>query len=672
VIPEVAVVYPGSGAANLGLFAHELSHILIGSGDMYVDGSFFKPSKPGSYSVMDGNSNHHDAFHKIRSGWLNPTVVRTDGTYPLTAAGDGGGLLYDPCRGNDEYFLVENRSGFGASTAYVDHPARYAAVPPALEGAALIRTANADKFSTRSDLITFGTPTAIDVSIAHDDRYLTKPAWLGEFTDTGLNVAVGTVRCSLFRKSFPARSNVTLGGNVAPGETINASMYSVIITGLSFFNQISGLVSRGNGASYELASALTGPLHFDNVLPAEGLAVWHVIEDPAVHNALPAPPWVNPVMWASNEFNAGPGRRAVQMLRPTQGPDITQYHWELWADGDSGAYTGYDILSNAEGGDRSVLAWADGSPAGYSVRNIPAPAATMPVTIGVETGIFPTITQLGAISGRFYRYIESGLRPGALAYLDRDAVFYTSVPPELSCAAFIQTANDDKFSTATEFLTFDAVEAVTVWIACDNRYAARPSWMAGFIDSTLDLAIGGLSYRLYVKTFGAGRVTLGGNVRPGETDNFSMYTVALTDPLVGQRTAYGECYVTWSQQHWHISQILAAGITRPGDNPDGDSHNNLYEFAFGERPDQWSASNGLTIERLPGGSPPGFQLALAVNRAAVPCVRYAAERSTDLTLWEPLGEINQPSLPAWQSAILPISNPPPGGREFYRVGVFQK
>src|SRR5262249_35065572 len=50
-IGTIAEAYIGN-PPNHGVVAHELSHLLLGLPDMYVD--FFTPTRPGSYSLMDG------------------------------------------------------------------------------------------------------------------------------------------------------------------------------------------------------------------------------------------------------------------------------------------------------------------------------------------------------------------------------------------------------------------------------------------------------------------------------------------------------------------------------------------------------------------------------------------------------------------------------------------
>ena len=109
-IPVIAEVYAGS-TPNLGVFAHEIFHLLFNLPDLYF--SFFNPFAAGHYSIMDVTyiDAHLDPFHKIHLGWLQPTIVKQNGKQLIYPAESGGGayILMDPKKGEKEYFIVENR-----------------------------------------------------------------------------------------------------------------------------------------------------------------------------------------------------------------------------------------------------------------------------------------------------------------------------------------------------------------------------------------------------------------------------------------------------------------------------------------------------------------------------------------------------------------------------------
>ena len=125
----------------------------------------------------------------------------------------------------------------------------------------------------------------------------------------------------------------------------------------------------------------------------------------------------------------------------------------------------------------------------------------------------------------------NGLTAGARVYTDRNYT-YSSVPAFLEGATFIQTANGDKGNSQSEdFLTFQTNRKADVYVAHDDRYASKPAWLSGFTKTSSYLAFYDgsrtIKMTLYRKIFVAGRISLGGNVRAGETGNYGMYTVAI-------------------------------------------------------------------------------------------------------------------------------------------------
>jgi len=109
-ITWIAEAYIGA-PPNLGLVAHELCHLFLDLPDMYFN--FFQPYAAGMYSIMDVGyyDNHIDPFHKIRLGWMQPALVHSNGYIPIDAVelSHVAYILYDPPRGNREYFIIENR-----------------------------------------------------------------------------------------------------------------------------------------------------------------------------------------------------------------------------------------------------------------------------------------------------------------------------------------------------------------------------------------------------------------------------------------------------------------------------------------------------------------------------------------------------------------------------------
>ncbi|WP_421799257.1 hypothetical protein [Haliscomenobacter sp.] len=249
---------------SLGTAAHELAHLIFNADDMYFN--FVQPYAAGPYSLMDQATSHLDPFHKLKLGWLNPKVVKSDGWYEVKdiATSFEALILYDPKRGSDEYFIIENR-------------------------------------------------------------------W--------------------------------------------------------------------KGTSY------------NKLQPFFGIAIWHIIENPAIFNNLPCPLGVNPNDWVKMEYNNW-GRRSIRMIRPIYGPPI---HWELW-DG-TNKTTGYDIspLNNTPG--QVNLQWADGTNAPFEISSIPPSSPNMKIKIsGVSAPIksyisTPGVGDLGQGAGVAFANLNGNIYP---------------------------------------------------------------------------------------------------------------------------------------------------------------------------------------------------------------------------------------------------------------------
>ena len=133
-----------------------------------------------------------------------------------------------------------------------------------------------------------------------------------------------------------------------------------------------------------------------------------------------------------------------------------------------------------------------------------------------------TITHLTVGSGRTYQVVDQGLFLGALTYIDRSFTM-ASIPSLLQGATYLQTANDDKASTGTSFLTFSVNQAATIYVAHDDRIVSTPAWLAAFPDTGSDLVTTDATLSLFAKDVSAGPVTLGGN----EGGCCSMYAVVV-------------------------------------------------------------------------------------------------------------------------------------------------
>jgi M6 family metalloprotease-like protein len=99
----------GAMVSQIGLVAHEIMHNAARATDMYG-----APMPSGRFSLMDDHNGatHLDPLHRIKLGWSNPKLVPLrPGFFFLRQAATTGeaAVLYDPARGDREYFVIENR-----------------------------------------------------------------------------------------------------------------------------------------------------------------------------------------------------------------------------------------------------------------------------------------------------------------------------------------------------------------------------------------------------------------------------------------------------------------------------------------------------------------------------------------------------------------------------------
>jgi M6 family metalloprotease-like protein len=97
---------------NLITLAHETGHASFDMPDLYF-------WNVGSFDLAGPTCNRADdtlfrlnAWEKMHLGWTAPTVVTADGFYDVaeTAGAGEAFILYDPDKGTDDYFMVENRA----------------------------------------------------------------------------------------------------------------------------------------------------------------------------------------------------------------------------------------------------------------------------------------------------------------------------------------------------------------------------------------------------------------------------------------------------------------------------------------------------------------------------------------------------------------------------------
>ncbi|HNP97153.1 MAG TPA: fibronectin type III domain-containing protein, partial [Cyclobacteriaceae bacterium] len=157
--------------------------------------------------------------------------------------------------------------------------------------------------------------------------------------------------------------------------------------------------------------------------------------------------------------------------------------------------------------------------------NESAPSTEKQITLTTTSPPPPSstlnISNLTVSSGKAYVVPTSGLQAGGTVYIDR-AYTFTTVPASVQGAAYIRTANDDKAATNASFLSFTVNQPVSVYVAHGDRISPKPSWLSPFTDTGTNLVTSDATLSLFVRSFPAGTITLGGNTSGGCC---SMYSV---------------------------------------------------------------------------------------------------------------------------------------------------
>jgi hypothetical protein len=137
-----------------------------------------------------------------------------------------------------------------------------------------------------------------------------------------------------------------------------------------------------------------------------------------------------------------------------------------------------------------------------------------------------SITSISVASGKAYQV--SILQIGAVQYIDRNFTF-TNID-DLAGHEYIRTANNDKYSTASNFLTFTITQPGLVCVAHDDRITQKPSWLSQFTLTSEDLnTTDGHPLSIYTRHYETGTVVLGGNLAGSSGSNISMYSVGVVE-----------------------------------------------------------------------------------------------------------------------------------------------
>ena len=127
-------------------------------------------------------------------------------------------------------------------------------------------------------------------------------------------------------------------------------------------------------------------------------------------------------------------------------------------------------------------------------------------------------------------YVWTTLTNGAKVYIDRDYT-YTSIPFVYDGVKVLQTANNDKASTGTTFISFNIEQAMTVYVAYSRNATKIPGWLSSWTKTGDVLSTSDRDLFIFKKDFAAGTVITGGN-----DGAQSMYTVFLTTGDTSSKT----------------------------------------------------------------------------------------------------------------------------------------
>jgi hypothetical protein len=138
--------------------------------------------------------------------------------------------------------------------------------------------------------------------------------------------------------------------------------------------------ARGTDEYFIVENRWRNPENYDSGLPDNGgLAVWHVMENPAVYGSVAPPPLTSAELWSTIPGYEW-GRRGVRLIRPVWSNPI-QDESGLWDGAQPGA--DFDLLSNDPDPTHGSLRWADGTPSGFELRDISAAGPVMSARITV-------------------------------------------------------------------------------------------------------------------------------------------------------------------------------------------------------------------------------------------------------------------------------------------------
>jgi M6 family metalloprotease-like protein len=127
------------------------------------------------------------------------------------------------------------------------------------------------------------------------------------------------------------------------------------------------LINRHSADEYFIVENRWPGTSYDrNMLDHGGLAIWHIMESPAVFGTVSAPPEIPSELWSRVSMGDGT-RRAIRLLRPIIAPPLDD---SIALRDGADPTTGFDVLSIDPNPRHSTLKWANGTPSGFAIKNI--------------------------------------------------------------------------------------------------------------------------------------------------------------------------------------------------------------------------------------------------------------------------------------------------------------
>jgi len=129
-------------------------------------------------------------------------------------------------------------------------------------------------------------------------------------------------------------------------------------------------------------------------------------------------------------------------------------------------------------------------------------------------------------------YKQNLLTEGNEYFIDRSYTL-TSIPSVLTDGIWIMTANNDKFVTSADYISFNIDRQCKVYVAFDSRATSLPNWLNGnFTPTPYTIGVSDQymnHFNVYEQTFFPGTVTLGGNLASGSSGVGSNYIVIVVE-----------------------------------------------------------------------------------------------------------------------------------------------